>query len=208
MHEKVILFLENAKQSENKNRDRILTELGLVEKEYAPIKCKCTGIITTGINKNAEVSFVEENRALKLGDIVSGVYMGNNEKIKLTNIEYIEYNVDEYPEIEYLDNSICHYRTKPIIITDEEYAQILKTPQAKELLNEENSVYTSINTSGNGISTGLTVLAVIIFIIGFIAGLIMYNSMTIIIWLVSLLNGMLLLAISKIISLLEDIKRK
>lgn len=228
MNKKVDTFLNQTNTSTSIKKNELLEKLGLLyDIEYAPAIYKCKGEVISGNNKGKRISFELKNKNdIKYGSIVNIIVDGKEASVKITKFIYLEEkNIDlsKYPEEETIDdNSLLgmawrHYKKIPISITDEEYQKILQTPQAKEILEEANqqSVSKQITSqtanNSSGIVTGLTVLAVIIFVAGLFIGLISAEEsyvFLLIIWFATIINGTLLLAIARIITLLTDIKNK
>lgn len=203
MNEKVKEFLETKKSQERikseKSKTETLINLGLYEKEYAPI----IGYGHTYI-ENKTVKFPVSNREIKVGD-----------KIKLAkNGETIDVTVDriscestaEYPFSEWDQKASMtkFFKKIPVEVTDEEYEEIKKYSSHFTLIKK------------NKIASILTFCSIVVYIAGFISGIALGDALSydfswgaaFVVWMTSFINGTILVAISEIINLLDDIKKK
>lgn len=97
-----------------------------------------------------------------------------------------------------------YFRKKPVEVSDEEYAEILKYQKEEEQKNYEK----------NTVASAFNILAWITFIVGFLTGIVLFfndefaffgGAMC---WGASFISGMLFIGVSEIIQLLTDIKNK
>ncbi len=214
MNEKLEKFLEEQEYIEKKKyeneKERVLIELGLSEKEYAPL-------IGYGQRGNSVFKFsVNENA--KVGDVMKVSKNGEVVDVIINRIKS-EYS-DEFPFTEWDSfNSINKYYKKvPIEITDEEYRKIKK--YSKE---EDTEEYIA---EKNPIAVALTIIAWVLFIGGFIAGIALgrkevtggyYYTYTVtefsfaiafVYWCTALISGTIFLGFAEIIKILDAIKNK
>ncbi|MBE7046321.1 MAG: hypothetical protein E7396_02780 [Ruminococcaceae bacterium] len=203
MNDKVKEFLESKKAQEKikneKSKTETLLNLGLYEKEYAPI----IGYGHTN-DENKAVKFPVVNKDIKPGDKIK--LAKNDEKIDVT-VDSIQCESSaEYAFSEWDQNASMtkYFKKIPVEVTDEEYEEIKKYSSHFTLIKK------------NKVSSVLAFCAVIVYIIGFISGIALgdalsYNfswGVAALVWMTTLINGTLLIAVSEIINLLEDIKKK
>lgn len=213
MNEKVEKFLESKREAEiykrKAEKQEVLEELGLFEKEYAPL-------VGYGERDGNKIKFTVPNKNAKVGDTVQLKLDGEDVNVTIKRLES-EFS-SEYPSTEWDHiNSINKYYKKiPIEVTDEEFEQVRKYSQTAKPQGDNK----------NGVAQALTIIAWIIFIGGFIAGFALgtvevergfYYTYTdtefsfaaaFVYWCIAFISGTLVLGFAEIIKLLEQIKNK
>ena len=232
MNEKVKDFLEKCRTIKNKERDNKLIELGLYEKEYAPLIRTAYSHITESGNKK-QLKFKLNSESANVGDTVKVPYSGKNIDVVIEKIEIDQqWTHSEYPCVENDKklNVPLRYKKVPVKVTDEEYEEILANMGAKPmtvaLTDEEreklvNGIKSQTNNKyipddENNIAKLLMIIAVTTYIGGFILGLIFgydeYDDfdvfMALIYWSSAFISGTMFLGFAEIITLLTAIKNK
>ena len=137
MNEKVKKFLDEQKANEMKERQKHLVELGLYEKEYAPLMGY--GYID---GESERIGF-PVGEGCKEGDTIQIEYKGVICSAKVDWI--IADGQDEYPCSE---GAYQRYRKIPIDITDEEYSELKKYIKQGKGNTEENTISSMLKGIG------------------------------------------------------------
>ncbi|MBQ7096620.1 MAG: hypothetical protein IJN96_00935 [Clostridia bacterium] len=207
MNDKVKAFLDAKKDAEMKkleeSKNKTLIELGLYEKEYAPM------VGHGHVEGNSkDLKFMIKNKRAKIGDIITVSKNGERIDVIIDSIQS-EYN-SEFPEAEWDSDNLTnkYYKKVPVEITEEEYEEVKKYSKDSVKVVTDNSI-----------AATLKVIAVFVYIVGFIAGVVIGGALTdytrdfswgtaFACWFLSLFSGTTVLGFAEIIQLLTDIKNK
>lgn len=112
---------------------------------------------------------------------------------------YTEYHYDEK------EGKNIYYKSVPIEVTDEEYAEILKYASIKD----------TSESGKNGVATVLKIIGIVFYIVGFIGGCIAgaayrdFDYLTALYyWVAGIISGTLFLGFAEVIKLLQEIRDK
>ena len=203
MNEKVREYIETKKAEENKKYEKkktdILIKAGLYEKTYAPV-------IGYGHSEgeNKTVKFSLANKDIKVGDRI--MLSKNGEKMEVIVDQIQSKNSPEYPFTEW-DNTTAmtkYYKKTPLEVTNEEFEEIRKYSSILPIKHKSKT------------ASALVICAFVVYILGLISGIVLGDTIThefswglaICIWMTAFINGTLLMAISEIITALDELKRK